>query len=90
MDSFAARLQPPTTAEGFERVYTVRNEGDANALLAAWSAGPIHVDAPPPALLGPGGRAALYGGKGPKGYMSYDWDEYERQYGGGYGEDEQL
>lgn len=49
MDSFAARMEPPTTAEGFERVYTVRNEEEAEALLAAWgAAGLMRIDTPPP------------------------------------------
>lgn len=36
--SFAKVFQPPTTAEGFERVHTVRSFEEANALLASFGA----------------------------------------------------
>ncbi|KIY95355.1 hypothetical protein MNEG_12607 [Monoraphidium neglectum] len=41
VDSFAEQLQPPSTQEGFERVHVIRNESEANALLASLGAGPL-------------------------------------------------
>ncbi|GIL69057.1 hypothetical protein Vretimale_17378 [Volvox reticuliferus] len=38
VDSFLTRLQPPSTNEGFERVYIIRDPRDAAALLTSWGA----------------------------------------------------
>lgn len=43
-----ACLQPPSIAEGFERVHVVRSFEDAAALLRVWGATPPPPPPPPP------------------------------------------
>jgi len=45
VESFAKMLQPPTTAEGFERVHVVHTFEEANALMSMFGASPVNLPA---------------------------------------------
>lgn len=66
--SFAKALEPPTLAEGFEKVHVVRSYEEANALMLSYGATPPPL--PPPVPLA---AAARPGGK----YGAREWDEVD-------------